>query len=430
MLFNSAASTAHGTCGDQVTTMAANSNRHKSDTNPTACTVDNFFSPINHRFYVQQPYQDLKSRSSIRLLKISRKPSTGRRIYTLTNEVPLSEARDTYTAISYCAGDPTDTRELCVNGIKFNAFASLARAIDNTCHYRTECGDEDIMLWTDQICINQSNLRERSHQVGMMYDVYETARDVAICLDTPVMKRQTTAFEWIRGIHKAVPLLSEYMPLYNHQEGLAWPTLWDPDSPETNYDCDIPEYSPGYKIFRDITRGIRSNAVNVNFALGFLDFCKILDADWWARAWVVQEFVASRDATFIVGHQYMPWRLLTEFVGLFSAMTTSLENSTTTHEPLRLFPSSSEGDLCHKRWRCYMFIRTYASQKKMTKVPAFITAGLKQPSGSRALLSEILSGPTERKASDVRDLMLVPGWTWRIESTLILCSQLRIPWPR
>lgn len=47
-----------------------------------------------------------------------------------------------------------------------------------------EHGDEDILMWTDQICINQSNLRERSHQVEMMYDIYKTAQDVALCLDT------------------------------------------------------------------------------------------------------------------------------------------------------------------------------------------------------------------------------------------------------
>lgn len=170
-------------------------------------TADNFYSPINHNFYARQPYRPLdKSNRSIRLLQVSRDPTTGERVYTLTDELPLTEARDTYTAISYCAGDPNDTRELLVDSIKFNAFASLARAIDETCHYR-EVAHQDTtpLLWTDQICINQSDPAERSHQVGMMYHVYQNAREVAVCLlSNESSHTENGACDWVSQMNEIV----------------------------------------------------------------------------------------------------------------------------------------------------------------------------------------------------------------------------------
>ncbi|KAG5820000.1 hypothetical protein H9Q74_009148 [Fusarium xylarioides] len=44
--------------------------------------------------------------------------------------------------------------------------------------------DRDRRLWVDAICINQSNISERTHQVGMMRHIYSTASRVLIYLGT------------------------------------------------------------------------------------------------------------------------------------------------------------------------------------------------------------------------------------------------------
>ncbi|KAF5594061.1 heterokaryon incompatibility het-6 [Fusarium pseudoanthophilum] len=44
--------------------------------------------------------------------------------------------------------------------------------------------DQDRLLWVDAICINQSNISERTHQVGMMRRIYSTASCVLIYLET------------------------------------------------------------------------------------------------------------------------------------------------------------------------------------------------------------------------------------------------------
>ncbi|KAL6704194.1 hypothetical protein ACN47E_008451 [Coniothyrium glycines] len=41
------------------------------------------------------------------------------------------------------------------------------------------------LLWIDSICINQSDVNERNHQVGIMYKVYTKAKKVQICINDP-----------------------------------------------------------------------------------------------------------------------------------------------------------------------------------------------------------------------------------------------------
>jgi hypothetical protein len=164
-----------------------------SSTDPSAATpVANFYSPANHKFYSHQPYESLdKPQRNIPLLKVVEKPPSGHFRCTLTGSIPIKEAHGTYTAISYCAGDPKVTSSIEVNGIQFNAFANAVVALNEICHYRANLyGDEAPLLWLDQICINQSDSAERSHQVGYMRDIYHSAFEVVICLSTDTTKRR------------------------------------------------------------------------------------------------------------------------------------------------------------------------------------------------------------------------------------------------
>jgi glycyl-tRNA synthetase beta subunit len=38
-----------------------------------------------------------------------------------------------------------------------------------------------IRLWVDAVCINQNDIQERNHQVGLMGDIYRNAAHVIIC---------------------------------------------------------------------------------------------------------------------------------------------------------------------------------------------------------------------------------------------------------
>lgn len=65
----------------------------------------------------------------------------------------LSEIAGSYTALSYCAGDPKNTGEILIGGLAFNAFANLVQAIEETCGYLFDSrGSEEqsVLLWVDQ----------------------------------------------------------------------------------------------------------------------------------------------------------------------------------------------------------------------------------------------------------------------------------------
>ena len=80
-------------------------------------------------------------------------------------------------ALSYSAGDPSDTQEIRVNKRKFNVFRCLNDALR-----RLRRREQSVLMWIDQICIDQSNTEERGHQVAMMADIYRHAILVQVWL--------------------------------------------------------------------------------------------------------------------------------------------------------------------------------------------------------------------------------------------------------
>lgn len=117
-------------------------------------TTDNFYSPANFAFYAECPYQPLPTVPYyIRLLNVTRDAVDNTFHCELTGGIPLREVVGNYTAISYCAGDPKNTRKSMVDGLPFNAFANLVQAIEETCRYLPgfgRYGREKVSLWADQ----------------------------------------------------------------------------------------------------------------------------------------------------------------------------------------------------------------------------------------------------------------------------------------
>jgi hypothetical protein len=73
-----------------------------------------------------------------------------------------------YVALSYTWGDPTPSHQIWLNGQRYCIRANLYDFLQS--FSRTE--RDQPYLWIDQLCINQANTQERSHQVGMMANIY------------------------------------------------------------------------------------------------------------------------------------------------------------------------------------------------------------------------------------------------------------------
>lgn len=87
------------------------------------------------------------------------------------------DAAPPFRAISYTWGDRTQTSTITLNGsttaISNNAFYALWQARSRSV---------DSLLWIDSLCINQSDLAEKSAQVQIMGDIFARADVVYACV--------------------------------------------------------------------------------------------------------------------------------------------------------------------------------------------------------------------------------------------------------
>ncbi|KAF2673469.1 hypothetical protein BT63DRAFT_157413 [Microthyrium microscopicum] len=169
---------------------------------------DTFYTPLNETFYSAFPYDQLgEKHQEIRLLKVfPRRPlwqhinanpqwdsphiksldKNQSLIACEMSKTALHRVNGSYSTLSYCAGDPKKTSMILVNGIPFNAFASLESALDNVLTHWSAIDStrETIQLWIDQISINQSDKKERGDQVKVMREIYRRSEHTFACLPT------------------------------------------------------------------------------------------------------------------------------------------------------------------------------------------------------------------------------------------------------
>lgn len=83
-----------------------------------------------------------------------------------------------FKTFSCCWGEPTPTQHISLPsktlGITENLHQLIRRLV--------ELGIFNHLMWIGAICIDQSNLSERGHQVRLMQEIYSDAEDVVIWL--------------------------------------------------------------------------------------------------------------------------------------------------------------------------------------------------------------------------------------------------------
>ncbi|KAH8724362.1 heterokaryon incompatibility, partial [Phaeosphaeriaceae sp. PMI808] len=85
-----------------------------------------------------------------------------------------------YIATSYTWGKPNATQTVSLNGTDFVVRQNLfdfPQAFSTTKITRTK------RLGIDQLCIDQTNTRERNHQVTLMPEIYRNSQFVVAWLD-------------------------------------------------------------------------------------------------------------------------------------------------------------------------------------------------------------------------------------------------------
>jgi hypothetical protein len=100
-----------------------------------------------------------------------------------------------YTALSYTWGPPDEGKYILLNGKPFNVRENLWRFLKEASNRGANASLKDVererprsrqptLFWIDAICIDQSQVEERNHQVAMMGRIYSEASGVLVWLGT------------------------------------------------------------------------------------------------------------------------------------------------------------------------------------------------------------------------------------------------------
>lgn len=200
-----------------------------------------------------------------------------------THTVSLQDS-PSFAALSYVWGDPTETAEIIVNGVPRKVTRSLSEALKHVAKHAVshmnERGDENckrhaFRLWVDAICINQEDVEERSHQVGLMGHIYSSASLVVAWL--------SNEDKGLPVVFSALETLCEEVELVNagHVDALHGVTWME------GHENDLFRLVPISERPEGEAKGPLATAI-----------CALLRLPYWQRVWIIQEVALSRDLIY------------------------------------------------------------------------------------------------------------------------------------
>jgi hypothetical protein len=145
-----------------------------------------------------------------------------------------------------------------------------------------EQNDLALRIWVDAICINQNDEKEKSHQVGIMAEIFNRASEVLVWLG-PSEVGSEEALGFLRQIG------NEALQLYGREQN-------------NNDQANTPD---GKKVVdRDVFDALRTRWFPdgvPNFDLESTQ--RVLQRPWFRRVWILQEAALNENVTFYCGNQ-------------------------------------------------------------------------------------------------------------------------------
>jgi hypothetical protein len=256
-----------------------------------------FSTPQNSEFYSRFAYTDLDpGHREIRLVQLSIENGLVSCRFHLHR---LEEVKGKYYSLSYFAGSPHNSRRVLVEGIPFNVFANLEYALRQVLSLwrRSPLPQDEAysfpLIWVDQICIDQHNDDERSHQVNFMRDIYSNCRETIVSLSLDGRDPSVTG----NGGYKVSSTIA-WMDRLDEKffASERWASKAAPPS-------DIA-----------IRKTLLYNLGDEKFMQGWLSFYDFFEMPWWRRAWVQQEFICSPAVVFMHGDESIGWNSIAKFL--------------------------------------------------------------------------------------------------------------------
>jgi len=200
--------------------------------------------------------------------------------------VSLRNLSEKYLALSYVWGADRAAEPLLVNGHEVHTTANLADFLVRYRKMSSVVPDwifAHMYLWVDAVCINQDDVAERSSQVEIMGDIYKQAHATLAWIGVNDGDSEYA----VKTIMEISQMIAERPP---DSDPLAWMNaeqthLWGADAEKD------PSGISSYNRFWD--------AAN-----------RLLDRDYWGRAWIAQELALSKGVFMICGQRSMPWHAI------------------------------------------------------------------------------------------------------------------------
>lgn len=230
------------------------------------------------------PYAGLQldQDDAFRLIRLQ--PGQGDEPITIRLQNSELSSSPPYEALSYVWGDTSHMATISILSPDSDN-ESVQILVTANCHaalHRLRHPNTPRTLWVDAICINQSQVAERNHQLALMSRIYRTARRVAVYLGEAA-DASDAVMRWIHQLH--------------------WP------SDAAARTCSAAIEPPAARAIRPHHRHIAA----------------LLRRSWFHRVWVLQEIALARASVVVCGNEVVPWECFLAFrYWIWSAQRTDL----------------------------------------------------------------------------------------------------------
>ena len=146
-----------------------------------------------------KPYAALPDDESIRMLILE----SGELLDSLKGRLELTniDLVGSYEAVSYVWGTSNKSDNISIRNGENTWLVSLTAGLKEML-LRLRFLDRERRLWVDQICINQSDLAERSEQVQFMSRIYKRAGHILVWLGPDDTGLAKPAFELVHSLDR------------------------------------------------------------------------------------------------------------------------------------------------------------------------------------------------------------------------------------
>lgn len=215
-------------------------------------------------------YAPLKGLRNIRILRLT--GGNSRILFAELIETSL-DSHLSYEAISYTWGNPDKSHSLAIQGgSTINITESLYNALVAIRHSKIEDGARN--LWVDGVCINQDSETERSQQVQLMAEIYQSANRVITYVGENIL-------DITLGLDLANKLISCFNERRKSADSVPVPTIYAKHN--------VPDKShPSWAALRDF-----------------------LDRSWYTRIWIIQESLQNPNMIMMCGNVEINWQTFT-----------------------------------------------------------------------------------------------------------------------